>query len=114
MLTAMLAAILGSALMLWADGQASVGDITFALTMFFILQGYLRDIGMHIRDLQRSVNDMEELVSLHAQPLGVSDRPNARPIAIQAGEIRFENVTFRYGAHPVALYDDFSVRIKPG
>ena len=114
MLAAMQAAILGTALLLWAKGQASVGDITFALTMFFILQGYLRDIGMHIRDLQRSVNDMEELVSLHAQPLGVSDRPNARPIAIQAGEIRFENVTFRYGAHPVALYDDFSVRIKPG
>ncbi|CAM4111879.1 ABC transporter ATP-binding protein [Bordetella muralis] len=114
MLAAMQAAILGSALLLWAKGQASVGDITFALTMFFILQGYLRDIGMHIRNLQRSVNDMEELVSLHAQPLGVSDKPDARPIAIQAGEIRFENVTFRYGAHPVALYDDFSVRIKPG
>ncbi|CAM4033352.1 Multidrug ABC transporter ATP-binding protein [Bordetella tumbae] len=114
MLAAMQAAILGSALLLWAKGQASVGDITFALTMFFILQGYLRDIGMHIRNLQRSVNDMEELVSLHAQPLGVSDKPDAHPIAIQAGEIRFENVTFRYGAHPVALYDDFSVRIKPG
>ena len=114
MLAAMQAAILGSALLLWAKGQASVGDITFALTMFFILQGYLRDIGMHIRNLQRSVNDMEELVSLHAQSLGVSDKPDAHPIAIQAGEIRFENVTFRYGAHPVALYDDFSVRIKPG
>ncbi|MDM9561533.1 ABC transporter ATP-binding protein [Bordetella petrii] len=114
MLAAMLAAILGSALMLWADGQASVGDITFALTMFFILQGYLRDIGMHIRNLQRSVNDMEELVSLHAQPLGVADRPGAGPIAIERGEIRFEHVTFRYGAHATPLYDDFSVRIAPG
>src|SRR5690606_23065527 len=54
MLAAMQAAILGSALLLWRRGQASVGDITFALTMFFILQGYLRDIGMHIRNLQRS------------------------------------------------------------
>ena len=114
MLAAMQAAILGSALMLWARGQASVGDITFALTMFFILQGYLRDIGMHIRNLQRSVNDMEELVSLHAQPLGVEDRPGARPIAIGRGEICFEHVTFRYGAHATPLYDDFSVRIAPG
>ena len=114
MLAAMQAAILGSALMLWARGQASVGDITFALTMFFILQGYLRDIGTHIRNLQRSVNDMEELVSLHAQPLGVEDRPGARPIAIGRGEICFEHVTFRYGAHATPLYDDFSVRIAPG
>jgi len=114
MLAAMQAAILGSALLLWRRGEASVGDITFALTMFFILQGYLRDIGMHIRNLQRSVNDMEELVSLHAQPLGVADRPGARDIAIGRGEICFEHVTFRYGAHARPLYDDFSVRIAPG
>ena len=29
---------------------------------------------MHIRNLQRSVNDMEELVDFHAEPLGVADR----------------------------------------
>ena len=34
------------------------------LTSFFVLQGYLRDIGQHIRNLQRSVNDMEELVDV--------------------------------------------------
>ncbi|HYG41443.1 MAG TPA: ABC transporter ATP-binding protein [Bordetella sp.] len=114
MLAAMQAAILGSALLLWTRGQASVGDITFALTMFFILQGYLRDIGMHIRNLQRSVNDMEELVALHAQPLDVDDAPGAQPIAIGRGEICFEHVTFRYGAHATPLYHDFSVRIAPG
>lgn len=114
MLAAMQLAILGSALWLWAGGQASVGDITFALTMFFILQGYLRDIGMQIRHLQRSANDMEELVLLDAHPLGVDDPPGARPIVITSGEIRVEHVTFRYGTHRVPLYDDFSVRIKPG
>src|SRR5690606_34740542 len=114
MLTAMLAAILGSALMLWADGQASVGDITFALTMFFILQGYLRDVGMHIRNLQRSVNDMEELVALNSMPLGVEDRPGAGAIAIGQGGIKFDHVTFQYGSHTTPLYRDFSVAIQPG
>ncbi|CAB3713982.1 ATM1-type heavy metal exporter [Achromobacter animicus] len=114
MLVAMQASILGASLLLWSRNQASVGDITFTLTMFFVLQGYLRDVGMHIRNLQRSVNDMEELVSLEKQPLGVEDRPGAGDIAVTAGEIRFEDVTFRYGAHNVALYDRFSVRIAPG
>jgi len=114
MLTAMQAAILGVSLLLWATGRASVGDITFALAMFFILEGYLRDVGMHIRNLQRSVNDMEELVALQSQPLGIEDRPGAPAIAIERGEIRFEHVTFRYGNHPVPLYQDFSVRIAPG
>ncbi|AIO68904.1 ABC transporter ATP-binding protein [Burkholderia oklahomensis] len=115
MLVAMQAAILGAALWLWANDRASVGDITFALTTFLVLQGYLRDIGMHIRNLQRSVNDMEELVSLERQPLGIEDKPGARPISIVHGEIRFEHVTFGYsGAHAKPLYDDFSIRIAPG
>jgi ATP-binding cassette subfamily B protein len=114
MLVAMQAAILGASLLLWSRNQASVGDITFTLAMFFVLQGYLRDVGMHIRNLQRSVNDMEELVSLEKQPLGVEDRPGAGAIKVTAGEIRFEDVTFRYGSHNAALYDRFSVRIAPG
>ncbi|ABE31705.1 ABC transporter family protein [Paraburkholderia xenovorans LB400] len=114
MLVAIQAAILGAALLLWARGEASVGDITFALTMFFMLQGYLRDVGMHIRNLQRSVNDMEELVSLESQPLGIEDPPGAGPIAIGKGEIRFEHVTFHYGTNGQPLYDNFSVRIAPG
>jgi len=114
MLAGMQAAILGAALLLWARGRASVGDITFALTMFFMLKGYLRDVGMHIRNLQRSVNDMEELVALEAQSLGVEDRPGAGPIAIRAGEIRFDHVSFRYGAHETPLYADFSVHIAAG
>jgi len=114
MLVVMQAAILGAALLLWEADKASVGDITFTLTMFFMLQGYLREVGMHVRNLQRSVNDMEELVSLEAQPLGVEDKPDAGPITIREGEIRFEHVTFSYDGHTKPLYDDFSVRIAPG
>ena len=84
------------------------------LTSFFLLQGYLRDVGMHIRNLQRSVNDMEELVDIQAQPLGVADRPGAEPIRIGKGGIAFENVTFHYGSHLLPLYRDFSVSIRPG
>ena len=107
-------AVIGFALLLWSGGQASAGDLTFVLTSFFLLQGYLRDVGMHIRNLQRSVNDMEELVDIHAQPLGVADRLDAVPIRIGKGGIRFDNVTFHYGSHLLPLYRDFSVTIRPG
>ena len=113
-LLVMRTAIIGFALFLWSHGQASAGDITFVLTSFFLLQGYLRDIGQHIRNLQRSVNDMEELVDMQAQPHGVADRPGAGPIRIGSGGIEFENVTFHYGSHAVPLYRDFSVSIRPG
>ena len=108
------AAVIGFALLLWARGQASAGDITFVLTAFFVLQGYLRDVGMHVRNLQRSVNDMEELVDIQAEPLGIADRPGAMPIAIDKGKIDFRDVTFHYGRHSSPLYRDFSVSIKAG
>ncbi|MUO79006.1 ATP-binding cassette domain-containing protein [Agrobacterium vitis] len=106
--------VLGLALWLWSAGKASPGDITFVLTAFFILQGYLREIGMHIRNLQRSVNDMEELVFLHGQPLGVVDVAGAKPVVIERGEIEFDRVSFHYGNHFAPLYKDFSVVIQPG
>ena len=114
MMAGMQAAILGTALLLWRQGLATPGDITFVLTMFFVLQGYLRDVGQHIRNLQRSVNDMEELVALGEQPLGIEDKPGAAAIKIGAGAIAFDKVTFQYGAHATPLYRDFSVTIGSG
>ncbi len=114
LLSIMRAGVVGLALLLWASGKANAGDITFVLTAFFILQGYLREIGMHIRNLQRSVNDMEELVSIHSQPLGIDDVPNAKTLVIDEGKIEFDRVSFHYGKHLAPLYKDFSVTIKPG
>ncbi|QDZ13022.1 ABC transporter ATP-binding protein [Devosia ginsengisoli] len=114
MMVTMQAGILGTGLLMWQRGLASPGDITFVLAMFFVLQGYLRDVGQHIRNLQRAVNDMEELVALERTPLGIDDKADAETIAIGKGEITFDHVTFQYGAHPTPLYRDFSVRIAPG
>ncbi|CAM3821160.1 ABC transporter ATP-binding protein [Agrobacterium radiobacter] len=114
MMVSMQAGILGTGLIMWRQGLATPGDITFVLAMFFVLQGYLRDVGQDIRNLQRAVNDMEELVLLDKMPLGIEDRPDAGPIKIGKGEIVFDHVTFQYGAHTTPLYDDFSVTIKAG
>ncbi|MBB3461834.1 ABC transporter ATP-binding protein [Rhizobium sp. BK377] len=114
MMVSMQAGILGTGLVMWQQGLATPGDITFVLAMFFVLQGYLRSVGQDIRNLQRAVNDMEELVLLDKTPLGIEDRPNAKPIAIGKGEIVFDRVTFQYGAHPTPLYENFSVTIQPG
>ena len=88
------ALVIGLGLWLWWQGQATPGDVTYVLTTFFVIQGYLRDVGMHIRNLQRSVNDMEELVDFHAEPIGVADRAGARRIKITGGAVTFDRVKF--------------------
>ena len=92
----------------------TAGDMAFVLTSYFIMQGYLRDIGQHVRNLQRAANEMEEMVEFHAHPLGVADRSDAKPILLREGEILYDRVTFRYAAQEEPLFRDFSLRIDAG
>ncbi|MQT12008.1 ABC transporter ATP-binding protein [Segnochrobactrum spirostomi] len=108
------AVTIGTVLWLWWEGRATPGDVTYVLTTYFVISGYLQDVSMHIRNLQRSVNDMEELVEIAAHPLGVQDRPDAMPHRFTEGRIAFEAVTFHYGGHATPLYRDFSVAIAGG
>ena len=107
-------AVTSLAVWLWWKGAATPGDVATVLTAYFIVLGYLRDIGYHIANLQRGINEMEELVDLHRQSLGVEDRADAVPIRIDYGQIAFENVRFRYGPHSKPLFDAFSLNIAAG
>jgi len=106
--------VIGGALLLWIAGRASPGDVTYVLTSYYIIHAYLRDVGMHINNLQRSVNDMEELVAIHDEAIGIADVAGALPIRVDGGRIVFEDVTFHYGGHRIALYDRLSVDIAAG
>jgi len=106
--------VIGGSLLLWLAGRASPGDVTYVLTSYYIIHAYLRDVGMHVNNLQRSVNDMEELVAIHDEPIGIADAVDAEPIDIAGGRIVFEDVTFHYGGHRVPLYDGLSVDIRAG
>jgi len=113
-LWAMRLAVLGTAVWLWWRGAAGPGELATVLTMFFVVQGYLRDVGYHLSNLQRAVNEMEELVGMFTTPIGVADPVGARPIAIGKGRIEFARVTFRYGGHHDPLFRDLSVTIRAG
>jgi ATP-binding cassette subfamily B protein len=108
------ASVIGGSLLLWMAGRASPGGVTYVLTSYYIIHAYLRDVGMHINNLQRSVNDMEELVAIHDEAIGIADAVDACPIDIQGGRIVFEDVTFHYGGHRAPLYDGLSVDIAAG
>ncbi|KJC45955.1 multidrug ABC transporter ATPase [Bradyrhizobium sp. LTSP849] len=108
------ASVIGGSVLLWMSGHASPGDVTYVLTSYYVIHAYLRDVGMHINNLQRSVNDMEELVAIHDEPIGIADAAAAQPIAIAGGEIVFDDVTFLYGGHRAPLYDGLSVTIRAG
>jgi ATP-binding cassette subfamily B protein len=108
------ASVVGGALLLWMAGKATPGDVTYVLTSYFVIHGYLRDIGFHVNNLQRSVNDMEELVAIHDELPGILDRPGAKTLQVAGGNIVFDEVTFHYGGHATPLYRNLSVNIAAG
>ena len=108
------AGLTGLLLRLWAQGQATAGDVAFAITSFMLMSGYLRNIGENIRMMQKGLDDTEDVARFAQTPPQVADVPDAWRFRGQRGEIAFDRVTFRYKSADVPLYRDFSLLIAPG
>ena len=106
--------ITGTITWLWWRGQAGAGDVAVVLTTYFVLHGYLRNMSQNVRELQRGLADMQELVGLSVQEFTVRDVPGAPELRVTAGRIEMRHLRFRFGAHERPLFDDLSVTIKAG
>jgi ATP-binding cassette subfamily B protein len=100
MLIVLQAALVGGAVALWSAGRATPGDVTYVLTSFLLVGRWLRDVGMQLRNAQQAANDMERLVEYHRTDPAIADRPDAVPLAVAGGAIRFAGVRFHY---PLAM-----------
>ena len=98
----------------WLHGKASAGDVAFVITTFLIMSGYLRNMGENIRMLQRGLADVEDVARFARMAPDVLDAPAAAPFLPNVGEIALEGVTFRYQSAERPIYQDFSLRIRPG
>lgn len=118
----MMSAMIGTTIWLWMQGRATPGDITLVITTFFIIGGYLRDIGQHISHLQRSVSDMEDAIGFWLREDDVIDAPDATPLSIPSARrddadadfIRFNNVTFAYPQTQRVIYENMNISIRRG
>lgn len=110
----MLGGMVGFTVLMWQRGEATPGDIALSLTSFFIIGGYLRDIGQHIANLQRSISEMEDVIAFWLRDDDLSDRPDAEPLVVRNGEIIFDKVRFAYRGADKPLFDNLSVMISPG
>ncbi|ODT85322.1 ABC transporter ATP-binding protein [Phenylobacterium sp. SCN 70-31] len=114
MLVALQAGLTGLLLREWVQGRATVGDITFAVTAFMLMSGYLRNIGENIRMAQKGMDDIEDVARYAQTAPQVLDRPAAPAFRADLGEIVFDRVTFAYKSAAGPLYDRFTLRIAPG
>jgi ABC-type transport system involved in Fe-S cluster assembly fused permease/ATPase subunit len=84
------------------EGRMSLGDLV--LVNAFMIQLYipLNFLGVLYREIKQSLADMERMFGLMAEHREIADRPDALPLRIDAGEVRFEGVSFAYdSARPI-------------
>ncbi len=95
------------------DGQMSIGD--FVLVNAFLLQLFmpLGFLGMVYRQMRHSLTDMDQLVKLLDEKPEITDKPDAKALKVERGEVRFDHVDFAYQPERPILHDvDFT--IAPG
>ncbi|MBW2362185.1 MAG: ABC transporter ATP-binding protein [Deltaproteobacteria bacterium] len=111
MLAGLLATLLGVVLWLFQAGRAGLADVVYVLTAYFVIRGHLHAVGWQVRNLQRAVNELEDLVDFSRTPPQVADAPDASALEAGPGRICFEEATFRYENQPEATFDGLSVRV---
>ncbi|MCA3387647.1 MAG: ABC transporter ATP-binding protein/permease [Roseomonas sp.] len=79
-----------------ADGSMSIGDLVMVNTYLIQLYQPLNILGFAYREIKQGLTDMEQMFALLDVPAEVRDAADAKPLAMGAGEIRFEDVRFGY------------------
>ena len=77
-------------------GTQTLGDFVFINAMLIQLSIPLNFIGMLYREIRQGIADIEAMFDLLDVPAEVLDRPDAAPLAVGKGAIRFEDVHFSY------------------
>ena len=102
--------VIASALvaMLWratqgvVDGRLTLGDLVMINAFMIQLYIPLNFLGVLYREIKQSLTDLDKMFTLLERHREVDDAPDARPLQVRAGVLRFDNVSFAYeSARPI-------------
>jgi ATP-binding cassette subfamily B multidrug efflux pump len=104
-------------LQLWLGGQVSAAAVATALPLAWQIANMAGWVSWEVSGIFENVGVVQEGMETIAVPHALTDRPEARALAVSGGAIRFDRVRFSYGAlarggRPVL--DDLSLDIAPG
>ncbi len=94
-------------------GTQTLGDFVFINALLMQLSIPLNFIGFVYREIRQGLTDMEEMFNLLSVRREVQDDPDAPPLAVATGAIRFEDVRFSYDQGREIL-KGISFEVPPG
>ncbi len=87
------------------DGRLSLGDLVLVNALMIQLYIPLNFLGVIYREIKQSTVDMEKMFALLGQHREIADAPDARPLVVDQGALRFENVSFAYDPSRPILHE---------
>jgi len=105
--------VVGWAIWLWTQGEASVGVIAAATALTLRLNAMTGWIMWALTTFFRQLGVVAEGMETIAQPIDLVDAPDARPLQLTDGRIEIQDVSHHYGRGQGGL-DHVSLTIRPG
>ena len=86
-------------------GTHTVGDFVLINAVMIQLYIPLNFMGMVYREIKQGLVDLETMFALLGEKPEVLDKPDAKPLDVREGTVRFENVSFSYDKDREILHD---------
>ena len=85
------------------DGRSTVGDFTGFVSALILAAQPIRALGNLNAIIQEAVASLKRTFAVMDEPPAIRDRPGAADLVVTKGEIRFDQVSFRYREEIAAL-----------
>jgi ATP-binding cassette subfamily B multidrug efflux pump len=98
---------------LWAQGVVSAALVATAVPLAWQIANMSGWVSYEIAGIFENVGTVQEGMQSIAVPHTLVDSPDAKPLQVKRGEIRFDHVDFTYaGGRPVL--EQLDLRVRPG
>ena len=109
----LIVAVVGWAVWLWTQGQASVGVVAAATALTLRLNAMTGWIMWALTSFFRQLGVVAEGMETIAQPIDLVDAPDAPPLQLTEGKVEIQALSHHYGRGAGGL-DKISLTIRPG
>ncbi len=103
----------GVALWLWSRGRADVGAIATAVPLAWQIANMAGWVAQSVTSIFENVGTVQDGMRSIAVPRQMVDRPDAKPLRVSRGAVRFEGVRFGYGTARGVLHG-IDLAVEPG
>jgi ATP-binding cassette subfamily B protein len=109
----LIAGVVAWGILLWQQGQATVGDLVLITALSFGILHSTRDLAVALVDLTQHLARLEEAIASLLTEHELPDRPGATALLPGAGQVVFDHVRFAYPGR-AAVLREFDLSIQPG